>query len=550
MENNKNKHKKKKLDKEHKNLAINAFYSFFFSYGVLVFSLITSFFIARLISIGDWRFLILSLSFIAIYSILLNFFPIGLGESLFYFIPKYSTLDQKTKVKSFIKYTIILKTLFAILIFLISIIFFYFFTALFEINLKEYSHLFLILSPLIIFETVNNIFSDINRSLEKFKYVFFMLVLKFSIQIGVFAYYFLFANITTVEQIALVLVISSTIPFLINTFFMINILIKIKSTGEEKLNVREFLKDVYNYGTALSIVNLLRTITNEIRIQAVGLYEIPETVTGYNIATHYIRAPADAILALNKPLIISFTNLDTSKKTTQIEKIYTITMRYSLFLILIITGILFFFVDFFLFFVYGSSYLIFTIIVKLMLFTILFNILCNYLYNLLRATKKIRTVLFLTLLTTIMLITLFIAGLLLYGIVGAIIGIIIVNLVRAIICLKLTYKIFEIKLEIKKIILIYSTFFISIGLTIFLDILFLNNVTIWISEELNLIVFQNLKALSIIVFLIIFLILTIIFRVFTVSDIENIEALFSRDNIMHKIIRRSLNFLKKFLYKS
>lgn len=550
MDNNKIKHKKKKLDKEHKNLAINSFYSFFFSYGVLVFSLITSFFIARLISIEIWRFLILGLSFIAIYSILLKFLPIGSDESLFYFIPKYYTLNQKTKVKSFIKYAIILKTLFAILIFLISIIFFFFFTALFEINLEEYSHLFLILSSLIIFETVNNTFSDIYRSLEKFKYVFFMLVLKFSIQIGVFAYYFLFANITTVEQIALVLVMSSTIPFLINAFFMINILIKIKSTGEEKLNVREFLKDVYNYGTALSIVNLLRTITNEIRIQAVGLYEIPETVTGYNIATHYIRAPADAILALNKPLMISFTNLDTSNKTTQIEKIYTMTMRYSLFLILLITGILFFFVDFFLFFVYGSSYLIFTLIVKLMLFTILFNILCNYLHNLLRATKKTRTVLFLTLLTTIMLITLFIAGLLLYGIVGAIIGIIIVNLVRAIICVKLTYKIFEIKLEIKKIILIYSAFFISIGLTIFLDILFLNNVTIWISEELNLIVFQNLKALSIIVFLIIFLILTIIFRVFTVSDIENIEALFSRDSIMHKTIRRSLNFLKKFLYKS
>ena len=49
MEKRKNEPKKKKLDENHKSLVINSFYSFFYSYGVLIFSLITSFFIARLI---------------------------------------------------------------------------------------------------------------------------------------------------------------------------------------------------------------------------------------------------------------------------------------------------------------------------------------------------------------------------------------------------------------------------------------------------------------------------------------------------------------------
>ena len=69
-------------------------------------------------------------------------------------------------------------------------------------------------------------------------------------------------------------------------------------------------------------------------------------------------------------------------------------------------------------------------------------------------------------------------------------------------------------------------------------------------EELNLIAFQYLKILSIIIFLIVFLSLTIIFKIFSGSDIENIEAVFTKDNVMQKIIRKSLNILRKFLPKS
>ena len=377
-----------------------------------------------------------------------------------------------------------------------------------------------------------------------------MLVLKFTYQIGVLLYFFLFVNITKVEEIALMLVISSLIPLLINFSLIIITLLKIESTEEEKLTLPEFLKEIYKYGTILSIVSLMRIISNEVRTQTIGLYESPEIVTGYHIGDSYNRAPADATLALNKPLMISFTNLYTNNKKDQIEKIYTVTIIYSLFLILLITGIFFFFVDFFLSFFYGSSYLIFSNLVKLMLFSIVFSLLCSYLYNLLRATKNIKTVLLISFLTIVTLIISFIAGLIYYGIFGAIISVIIVNLIRSMICISLTYKIFNIKLDIRKIVLIYTAFFISIGLTIFFDFLILNDIHIWMFEELNLIAFQYLKILSIIIFLIVFLSLTIIFKIFSGSDIENIEAVFTKDNVMQKIIRKSLNILRKFLPKS
>jgi len=110
----------KNLTKDHRILAKNTFFSFLFSYGKFLFALITSFIIARIISQETWGFLILTLSFINIFTFILVFFPPSLGLSFHYYIPRYRALNQNSKLKSFVLNSLIIRFMFLIPIFFLN----------------------------------------------------------------------------------------------------------------------------------------------------------------------------------------------------------------------------------------------------------------------------------------------------------------------------------------------------------------------------------------------------------------------------------------------
>ena len=82
------------ISKDHRKFAKSAIYSLFNSYGIFIFQIIISFFIARLISQELWGFLLLAMSFINIVLLILSFFPPALNFSLNYYIPRYVALNQ------------------------------------------------------------------------------------------------------------------------------------------------------------------------------------------------------------------------------------------------------------------------------------------------------------------------------------------------------------------------------------------------------------------------------------------------------------------------
>ena len=169
---------KKQIPDSYKKLVKNSFYSLLNTYGFFIFSLLSAFFIARLISTESWNFYIIALSYINIIVILSEFLPPSLKTALNYYIARFSSLGEQKELKNIIKHSIIIKLSFLIPIYVISLVVFYFFSSFFALNLtQENINLIFILSPLIIMNTLNFVLNSINMGLNRFKFVFFLMVL-------------------------------------------------------------------------------------------------------------------------------------------------------------------------------------------------------------------------------------------------------------------------------------------------------------------------------------------------------------------------------------
>ena len=94
MEKEENNQTKKKTNKDQRTLAKNSFYSYLGSYSNYFLALVTSFLLARMISISSWGYLITATSIISIFTVILGYLPPGLSASLNYYIPRYKTLKQ------------------------------------------------------------------------------------------------------------------------------------------------------------------------------------------------------------------------------------------------------------------------------------------------------------------------------------------------------------------------------------------------------------------------------------------------------------------------
>ena len=539
----------KKLSKDHRILAKNTLFSFLFSYGKFLFALITSFIIARIISQEIWGFLILTISFVNIFTFFLLFFPPSLGLSFHYYIPRYRALNQNSKIKSLVINSLIIRLLFLIPIFFLTLLVFTIFFAFFKISLQNYTHLFYILSPLIAINSFDKIFNDLSRALNKFQIVFSLLVIKYVINIGGLIYLFLFIEIIELEMIAVITLLSSLVPLLINLiviFFTLKY--KINKTNEEGITFKETFKLLYKYGSILSLNTFIDNFYREFTIQSIGFSVDTEFVTGFNLARHYREVSFEAVRSLNQPLTISFSELFSTKRFNQIEKIFKVIFSYSLFLFLLITGFLFFFTELFLSLVYGESYLKFSLIVKLMLISTIFVLPGGFFFSLLRVSDKIKYYVPISILFYSIKIPLFLLGLQFYGIEGSIIGLIIAAILVFILLIFFINKFFKIKLHFKKHIFPYFIFFISIGITLILESLFLSDFNTLVIESLNLNLIRHFNFSSIIVFVLIFLIQIILFKVFTSDDIENLEVFFNKDNILHKFVRKGLKILKRIIW--
>ena len=336
---------------EHKILFKNSFFSFLGTYGSYVLLLVTSFLKARLISIEAWGILIIALSYIGIIAIILSFLPPGLSEALKFYISKYKAQNETKKVKSVIKYGLIIKLIFAIPLFLVSIFILGAFINFFNIPLENNIFLLYLLSPLIIQKGIGSVLIPISQAFNKFKSLFILDILNKIINIVGLVFIFLFVEINALEIIAIVTVVAFYIPFIFKCILVYIIYLKLKPKGNG-IKFRKFLKKTNKYGSYMSGIQFLSTFWDQIEIQSIGIFSEPIWVTGYNISNNYTMVSRRFIGSLNEPLMISYSRLGAKNQRDKISKIFIILVNFTQFIVFSITGILVLFSDFFFFFLF------------------------------------------------------------------------------------------------------------------------------------------------------------------------------------------------------
>lgn len=534
---------------EYKNLARNTFYSFLINFGSHFFTLIYSFLLARLIGDESWGFLILATSYITIIIIITNFLPPGSNYALNYYIPRYLALNEKPKIKSLIKNTLIAKLIFLIPIFIFSIIVFNIFVDIFAVNLKEKISLLYILSPLIIFNSLQFSLNAINRGLYRFKYIFIFLVIKEFLFIGPLFYFFIFKLDIEIELIAIFNLISIGIPFFCNLFLILLIYLRIKPKGDKGELFKDDFNKTFKFGSYLGFSDIIDRFWKEAQFQGISVFESTGAVTGYNIAWNYKDIAAYTVNSFNSPLLTSFSSLAAKKNYDQVNTIYKIINKITLFLLLIISGILFFSIDFLIDFVFLPSRLIYSNFLRLLVLASIFKFLDAYVQTLLSSQNRSKLTLLLKLIYMTYYIPLFFIGLIYFGVEGAIIGLIIGNIISLAIQIIATYKIANIKLNVKKIISQYLAFFIPLVITFILAELILKDASFTVLQNLGLSLIVRFDFLSVGIFLIFFILINLILKTVSSTDFTYIETLFDKDRFFDKTINKGLNILKKITRK-
>ncbi len=538
---------KKKVTQEHKILAKNSIYQFMQTYGNFFFSIITASLIARTISQEEWQYLILAVSLVGIFMTVLAFLPPSLGGSMIYYISRYYALNYNNKLRSFTRNALILRILFLIPIFLLSILIFTIFLRFFKISLKEYYYLFYLLSPLIIISGLDGILSELTRALNMFRVNLFLLITHNLVYVGGLLFLFFYIVSNKLIYIGLIYVIAALIPFIINSFIIfLKFKFKIKKTEEDRDTFIDCAKKIYKYGSFLSIIEAFGTFSLNIKPQMIGVYEVGGMVTGYQVATRYRSVSGATVSPLNRPLSVSLTRLYSKKQFGQIQKIYNSIFKYMLLLSLLITGFFLFLADFFLIIIYGESYLIYSLLVKLSLISIIFNIQDYFLGSFLIASYRVKILSFIVIVFGLFQLIFFTIGLIFYGIIVSVLFLI-VSYIITLISYTIILNKFKMKLKIKKPILIFSIFFISLLSALILEAFILKSIYLSILRNLNLMIFQYFNPLSFGVFLLLYLSLNVLFKVVTVSDIEILESFFTKDSYLHKILRKIFSVSKKFL---
>ena len=544
---NNNKTTDSSVKKEVLTLARNSLYSFLNSYGTFIFAIITFFFMARLISDVEWGFLILANTYILIILLILSFLPPGLGPSLNYYFPRYLAQNEFSQLKSHIKYVIYIKVVFIIPVFLISILVFVFFADLFTITLQNHTNLLLLLSPIIIITGLDSILIFINKGLNLFKIVFILLIVRYIFNIGALTFCIFVLNTVDLEVIALINVLSLLLPFLLNCIVVFIKYKRIKDDNQKQFSIKTHLRNTIKYGTNIKLGQFFSEIWAQIQPLSIGTFTSSNFVTGFTIARNYSVFSSSMTISFVSPLTISFSRLDVQKKHKQIENLYKVFLIYSLFLLLLITGILYFCADIFLVFVYGQSYLDFSLLLKIMLFTIVFLGIGTPYESLMLAIGKSKWVFRYRFLTFLIRLPLFLFFLLNFDLIWALVSIVLSNLIITGIASILSIKIGKIRLDLRKIFLLMVSFFLALTIAIIVDNLILNEFNSLILQSINLSTLKYLNLWTIGLFLLTFFLFLFLTKIFSVKDIEYLEDLLSKETKTQNLLKKGLKILKKVI---
>ena len=539
-----NSNKESTQNQEYQILAKNSLYSGLYNFSLVVYSMLYSFFIARLLSIDLWGVLILATSVNLLITQFTRLFPPSIERTLSYYVPKFHVLNQESNLKVFIRTSVILKLVFLIPLYFITILIFQFVLH----NFFIYSGLILLLSPLIIFEGFNLMLNSINLGFNKANINFFLYLLRILLSLIALVSCFLFVTNVSVEFIALITIVSYLIPFAINCIINLLRYLKLHDTGEKALTFKEIVSITTKYGSPLLFNYFLDNFWLEFQKVGVGTVLDEESVTGFNTAASYSNILKAIMNSLNASLVVSFSRMYTTDDKRNYDYLYNLILKYSLFIICLASGLLFILTDFSLILIYGVDYLQFSLILKLFLLSTPFSILIIPFDANILARDKTKLLAPIKLFAIGVKLVFFFLFLIYFGLIGGIIGIIMGEVVVFISYIILHYKVIHIKINLKKYLLQFLIFFISLFFTVSMEVTWMNLFYQNLLSNLNLTLLKDIPIFSLLTFLIVFFCLNFLFKIIIKEDMENFEEFFKEKGFLNVMLRKISNLIKKLSF--
>jgi len=513
--------------------------SVIFLYLSYIINIINTFLIVRLISPEEWGLLLLAISFLNFAVFLTSFIPPSAQTSINFYIPQLLAEKEKTEdeLVSFVYYNYKNRFFFSLLIYIIFCI-----IILLSNFETQTFQIIMVLSPLILINTFQNLNISLLLAFQKFKRVFLINMLNLLIKtMGyIIIFYFQLGN-------PLILLTSMNIIQGISCFsialFSIIPLVKIKRKTNHKLNYKDYKKNFQelqkNFALSLTISSLIS--------QFVGvLINILYVNSGMIIFITYISVCEHAIgfivnTSSSKQASPIFSQL--YKENKPAFKHYIIKyLKYASLANAVMVGFMFSFIEIYIGLVYIEAYFILITIIQFYVILTFSRLILRTLGMISSSTNNTKIILQLNIfqvsfnILSVILVIIFssfellIFLLIISSYLATIVSFILIN----------HYTSVDLKIRdiYKPVLLFLPSFFIAFFLSFFINIKIFGNF-IFIDIVLN-------SSIKFLIFLIVLYLTLYLTRYITQDEFDNIIEIIPILRSKNKYIQKIVNTIKFF----
>jgi len=366
--------------------------SFLRVYGLIPFSLLITWIVARNLPQDLWGIYIYSIVLVNGSSIILNFLPPSIRQVIIYKVPELMVLGHSNKVKGLIRYATLVKLFVSVIIFIIYLIFG---IILLNNSSDNYTKLkaisVIIYSPNIILNPIIFLYSTLFNALKNFKInLYIVLIEKVT---NILGYSVIFYLISASLETKMLYMLGLNISTLIITLIILVIMYKkrFKNIITERIN-RKSIKEFVTFGLYYSLSSSLINIQSQIYYGILEGTGIEELKTQYNTA---LNISGQVLVTLNLPIGPVLTDLEKINKHKEMVQLFKKSLQFTNLILAFLSGLLYYFVIIYILLLYPPEYLeIVHLIRDFMLIMFFSNIINNYM-GLYSITKSERELMFL-----------------------------------------------------------------------------------------------------------------------------------------------------------
>jgi len=513
------------------------FYTIMQTYGSFFITILSSFFIARLLSEESWGFLILGLYTVSIFGILFVFFPPATNLILNQYIPQYNYKNEIDKLRSMIYSILFLRILISLVCWIIFFLIFIIF-----INQNILFQIYVILSPIIVFEIIISTSAFTLRGFYKFKEVAIINLSR--ILLLLVLYIIIFFN--SPENPIILLSFANVLSYLISVFFSIIFIIRIVPKAKKKnnlLNFRQLFKISKEFGIYFQVSSSFKEGILYTKQNFLFYSGNPEYLTYYKISRNTRNFALQASGASGTPLLSIFSELSAKKQYEKLENALYMISKYGFLIHCIITAILFFFIDVYILIIYTENYLSIAFLIQILLFEGVQYILFSYLNAILVSLNKVKLIIKRDIIFRILDLVFSLFIIYFWGFSGYIIFVVLISFFNLIVNLLIfkTRYVKEVNVKIWPILKMVILFLISLIISLIFSFFFFNLINFgnFLVHDIFKMILKDSIELG--VFFIVFYLIIYVTKTITK---EEINELLSRD-----IFSRNLKGLNKNISK-